>query len=342
MSPPHVDYSKCDWVPSYLKALTLEYTITLFSPHANNGRPPATSHYREHTREQDGCTVLVPPPATRAGPDLPPPYTPGPATASAAGALPAPTETTLDFNIPTNTNVIGATQVNMSGASELTDSTCEDATTNRAVCAARVVRPTATFGSSTVPSNHRQCQTTDYKIGRPPTQPAHKLSCGKTHVEEPADESLAVVIRQLDRGDIKLYTKSPTTALQAQIQGKGGELFLQMRAEAMERRELASIALMEKLLAMSTLPTDLYKVGDYVPQLEQEYEIDLEECHFALQRSVRHRELFDEWLTWTTPRIRDGAPGLGVRFGLPWYYLDPPGEFTHPVKYGGQVLRPRR
>ncbi|KAJ6506487.1 hypothetical protein DFH09DRAFT_1438481 [Mycena vulgaris] len=132
MSPPHVDNSKCDWIPSYLKALTLEYTITLFSPHANNGRPPATSHYREHTREQDGCTVLVPPPATRAGPDLPPPYTPGPATASAAGALPAPTETTLDFNIPTNTNAIGATQVNMSGASELTDSTCEDATTNRA------------------------------------------------------------------------------------------------------------------------------------------------------------------------------------------------------------------
>ncbi|KAJ6525525.1 hypothetical protein DFH09DRAFT_1328885 [Mycena vulgaris] len=216
----------------------------------------------------------------------------------------------------------------------------------------------------TYEDNHRQCQTTDYKIGRPPTQPAHKLSCGKTHVEEPADESLAVVIRQLDRGDIKLYTKSPTTALQAQveflannssahygcrrlkngkyvahqIQGKGGELFLQMRAEAMERRELASIALMEKLLAISTLPTDLYKVGDYVPQLEQEYEIDLEECHFALQRSVRHRELFDEWLTWTTPRIRDGAPGLGVRFGLPWYYLDPPGEFTHPVKYGGQGL----
>ncbi|KAJ6454101.1 hypothetical protein DFH09DRAFT_1117033 [Mycena vulgaris] len=133
MSPPHVDNSKCDWIPSYLKALTLEYTITLFSPHANNGRPPATSHYREHTREQDGCTVLVPPPATRAGPDLPPPYTPGPATASAAGALPAPTETTLDFNIPTNTNAIGATQVNMSGASELTDSTCEDATTNRAI-----------------------------------------------------------------------------------------------------------------------------------------------------------------------------------------------------------------
>ncbi|KAJ7110251.1 hypothetical protein C8R43DRAFT_1042446 [Mycena crocata] len=203
----------------------------------------------------------------------------------------------------------------------------------------------------------KTCQTIDYNHGKPPNQPPHKRACGKIHVE-PVDESLLAVSSTLDYEKIKLYTKSPTTALQAQvefltnnpsahygyrrlkngkyiahqIQGKGGELFLQMRTEAMERREPASIALMEKLLAMSTLPTDLYNVGDYVPQLEQEYEVDLEECHREMERSPRHRHLFDEWVKWVAPRMRRDEPTLGVRFGVPWYYL-PAGRFIHPLKY---------
>jgi hypothetical protein len=52
-----------------------------------------------------------------------------------------------------------------------------------------------------------------------------------------------------------------------QIQGNSGELFLQIRQETMERRELASIALMAKLLAMSIKPSgaDLYTVGTTFP-----------------------------------------------------------------------------
>ncbi|KAJ7184950.1 hypothetical protein C8R46DRAFT_468625 [Mycena filopes] len=213
----------------------------------------------------------------------------------------------------------------------------------------------------------KTCQTIDYKQGKPLNQPPHKLSCGKTHVDaEPVDESLAVVPSALNAEKIKLFTKSPTTALQGQveflsgnpsahygfrrtkngkyvahqIQGMGGELFLQMRAEAMERCEPASIALMEKLLAMSTLPSELYAGGDYVPQLEKEYEVDLEACHRALEGSVRHQALFQEWVQWATPRIRDDAPALGVRFVLPWYYL-PAGRFMHPVKYGATGMRRR-
>ncbi|KAJ7655273.1 hypothetical protein DFH06DRAFT_1202100, partial [Mycena polygramma] len=210
----------------------------------------------------------------------------------------------------------------------------------------------------------KACQTLDYKQGKPPNQPPHKLSCGKTHVER-ADPSLAIVRSALDAEKIKLYTKKPTTALQGQveflsnnpsahygfrrlkngkyvvhqIQGRGGELFLQMRAEAMEHREPASIALMEKLLAMSTQSSDLYTVGDYVPQLEKEYEVDLEDCHRALERSFRHRTLFQGWFDWVQRvRNRDDAH-LGVRFGVPWYYL-PAGLFIHPVKYA--TTRPVR
>ncbi|KAJ7147793.1 hypothetical protein C8R43DRAFT_1009636 [Mycena crocata] len=205
----------------------------------------------------------------------------------------------------------------------------------------------------------KACQTVDYRHGKPPNQPPHKRSCGKTHVE-PIDESLLAVSGALDPEKINLYTKSPTTALQSQveflannpsahygyrrvkngkyvahqIQGKGGELFLRLRTEAMERREPASIALMEKLLAMSTLPTDtgMYTAGDYVPQLEQEYEVDLEDCHRALEESVFHQFLFDQWVKWATPRIRNDKPALGVRFLMPWYYLLA-GKFIHPVKY---------
>ncbi|KAJ7785473.1 hypothetical protein B0H14DRAFT_2630504 [Mycena olivaceomarginata] len=58
-----------------------------------------SSHYREHTRQQDGWTVLAPGPP--AGPELPPPYTPeaAPQPTSAAAKYPAlrlsnlPTET---------------------------------------------------------------------------------------------------------------------------------------------------------------------------------------------------------------------------------------------------------
>ncbi|KAJ7041413.1 hypothetical protein C8F04DRAFT_1230450 [Mycena alexandri] len=70
----------------------------------NNNNP---LHYRDHTRQQDGWTVLVPP----AG--APPPYTPednAPA-ASQAAANPVPAGPLLPFEIPINSNVVGATLV---------------------------------------------------------------------------------------------------------------------------------------------------------------------------------------------------------------------------------------
>ncbi|KAJ6564862.1 hypothetical protein DFH09DRAFT_1081977 [Mycena vulgaris] len=68
---------------------------------------PQSNYYRDHNRQQDGWTVLAPPP------DLPPPYTQAAAPASAAAPT-AVTGTSLCFNIPTNTNVIGAVQITQS------------------------------------------------------------------------------------------------------------------------------------------------------------------------------------------------------------------------------------
>ncbi|KAJ7710631.1 hypothetical protein B0H17DRAFT_1123757 [Mycena rosella] len=69
------------------------------------------SHYREHMREQDGWTVLAPPPDP-AG-DQPPPYTPEALPQVAIPAV-AATEPTLAFEIPINSNVIGAASVTRS------------------------------------------------------------------------------------------------------------------------------------------------------------------------------------------------------------------------------------
>ncbi|KAJ6554864.1 hypothetical protein B0H19DRAFT_1294925 [Mycena capillaripes] len=62
-----------------------------------------------------------------------------------------------------------------------------------------------------------------------------------------------------------------------QIQAQGGAPFLQMPTEAMECRNLARIPFkMEKLLLVSIYPTDVYnRGGDYVWQLERDYEVDL-------------------------------------------------------------------
>ncbi|KAJ7449480.1 hypothetical protein B0H11DRAFT_2078847 [Mycena galericulata] len=79
---------------------------------STNEGTTASRHYREHTRQQDGWTVLASPPGANAGADLPPPYTPEAAPAPAAAPPAAgPTGTALSFEIPTNTNVIGATRV---------------------------------------------------------------------------------------------------------------------------------------------------------------------------------------------------------------------------------------
>ncbi|KAJ7108408.1 hypothetical protein C8R43DRAFT_1162226 [Mycena crocata] len=66
------------------------------------------SHYREHTRQQDGWTVLAPSPGNEPTRDLPPPYTPEAAPAPAPVAV---TGTTLAFEIPINSNVVAATLV---------------------------------------------------------------------------------------------------------------------------------------------------------------------------------------------------------------------------------------
>ncbi|KAJ7854633.1 hypothetical protein B0H13DRAFT_2578780 [Mycena leptocephala] len=197
----------------------------------------------------------------------------------------------------------------------------------------------------------RECQKVDYRQGKSSRLP-HKASCGKTHVDD-----LKAADGTLDTGALRLYTTTPTTALQAQveflgrnstahygfarpngkyvphqIQGQGGVLFLQMRKEAMEEHTPESIALMERLLLLSFYPTDVYKAGDYVWQLEREYEVDLVECHRRLAESTRHLDLWEAWLDWALPRI--GAdPSEGVRFSTPWYYLlARPGEFIHPKR----------
>ncbi|KAJ6607801.1 hypothetical protein B0H10DRAFT_1939688 [Mycena sp. CBHHK59/15] len=76
---------------------------------ANSNNPP---HYRDHTRQQEGWTVLVPPSeGPPAGP--PPPYTPedapaAPQAAVPAAATPATAGVLLPFEIPINSNVVGA------------------------------------------------------------------------------------------------------------------------------------------------------------------------------------------------------------------------------------------
>ncbi|KAJ7729043.1 hypothetical protein B0H16DRAFT_1470236 [Mycena metata] len=67
----------------------------------------ATSHYREHTRQQDGWTVLATPPA----PELPPPYAPVDANSTPAGPVAA--TPTLPFQILTNSNIIAAVPVSV-------------------------------------------------------------------------------------------------------------------------------------------------------------------------------------------------------------------------------------
>ncbi|KAJ6451075.1 hypothetical protein C8R45DRAFT_946477 [Mycena sanguinolenta] len=61
-----------------------------------------SSHYREHTRQQDGWTVLAQPPPSA---DLPPPYTPEAAPPGAPGSI------LLHFDIPTNSNIVGAVPI---------------------------------------------------------------------------------------------------------------------------------------------------------------------------------------------------------------------------------------
>ncbi|KAJ7803753.1 hypothetical protein B0H14DRAFT_2613038 [Mycena olivaceomarginata] len=73
-----------------------------------------SSHYCDHTRQQDGWTVLAPPPQQD---ELPPPYTP---EVQQPPPIVAATKTSsielilrqgLTFEIPTNSNIIGATPV---------------------------------------------------------------------------------------------------------------------------------------------------------------------------------------------------------------------------------------
>ncbi|KAK7002088.1 hypothetical protein R3P38DRAFT_3215888 [Favolaschia claudopus] len=81
----------------------------------SNNTNNTSSHYREHTRQQDGWTVLsdpAPAPAAQPEPELPPPYTADPPPP------PPPTinlrsrannhNTTLACLVPTNSNVVGA------------------------------------------------------------------------------------------------------------------------------------------------------------------------------------------------------------------------------------------
>ncbi|KAK7015359.1 hypothetical protein R3P38DRAFT_3204594 [Favolaschia claudopus] len=84
----------------------------------SNNTNNTSSHYREHTRQQDGWTVLsdpAPAPAAQPEPELPPPYTADPPPP------PPPTinlrsrannhNTTLACLVPTNSNVVGAPRV---------------------------------------------------------------------------------------------------------------------------------------------------------------------------------------------------------------------------------------
>ncbi|KAJ6459930.1 hypothetical protein C8R45DRAFT_1180719 [Mycena sanguinolenta] len=65
-----------------------------------------SSHYREHTQEQDGWTVLAPPPLSSVI-SLPPEVPAAPLAQAVAPA--ATTGDKLPFDIPINSNVIGAT-----------------------------------------------------------------------------------------------------------------------------------------------------------------------------------------------------------------------------------------
>ncbi|KAJ7123521.1 hypothetical protein C8R44DRAFT_875711 [Mycena epipterygia] len=68
------------------------------------------SHYCEHTWQQDGWTILAPP-YDQSAAELPPPYTPEAAPSATAAIPAAATGTTLLFDIPINSNVIGVTLI---------------------------------------------------------------------------------------------------------------------------------------------------------------------------------------------------------------------------------------
>ncbi|KAL0569105.1 hypothetical protein V5O48_012866 [Marasmius crinis-equi] len=209
----------------------------------------------------------------------------------------------------------------------------------------------------------RECQTVDYRTGTDHSSP-HKQICGKEYVDLKDDDELDSEPNDDTNIDpsllpTHLYTTKPSAALHTQyqylkgpdsqtshyglvlsngkiiparIQGLGGTIFLQMRKKAFEDRDLASIALMERILSLSLPPNQKYKSGDCVYQLEKEFEVDMYECQARYRESTMHTELWKQWLDWLGPRV-EGAPGRPrdgkhVFLCLPPHYYS--GDFTHP------------
>ncbi|KII92190.1 hypothetical protein PLICRDRAFT_27414 [Plicaturopsis crispa FD-325 SS-3] len=159
---------------------------------------------------------------------------------------------------------------------------------------------------SSVATDHtaRECQVHDYKHGNPP----HKQICSKPLRDAPLNFDFGSNAAEPER--FPLYTKTPTPALRLQVHflendptnadyhltanqngsslmkrfpsaddfdQKFKRMFLRARKKAMEERDLASIAVMDWML-YGSVEGDGYKFGDFTPQLEKEYEVDMEEC----------------------------------------------------------------
>jgi len=156
---------------------------------------------------------------------------------------------------------------------------------------------------------NRECQKHDFKSGQPP----HKQMCGKPLRDLP----FALCTESVEANPFPLYTSSPSPALLTQVHfpvrdqqydyvflrkdgniygqrfhGEYRKIFLELRKEAMESRNLASVSLMEWMLRVAVQEDKgWYQAGDFVPQLEREYETNINECRAAAAGSTKHMDL---------------------------------------------------
>jgi hypothetical protein len=152
----------------------------------------------------------------------------------------------------------------------------------------------------------------DYKRGRPP----HKNICSKPLRETPLD--LCSGSDPSEAAGITLYTPNPNPALSLQLfylrqsnfsidycfNPKDDDpfsmtfthpfksRFLEARKNAMEKRDLGSIAVLDLMLSYHD-PDKNGKTLNYTPQLEKEYEVDMKECRKeALRTNQTYREFW--------------------------------------------------
>lgn len=160
------------------------------------------------------------------------------------------------------------------------------------------------FGQSPIYFFSSECQVQHYRHGQPP----HKQISSKPLRSVPLD----LATSHAEEDAFPLYTESPTPALALQVSflkrggtqwdyhfvaadgrpisrsfgGKAQNIFLEARSKAMEKRDLASIAIMARMLGFGAME------GEFTSQLEKEYEVNMRECiKVALETSAVYQDM---------------------------------------------------